>query len=178
MKIKNTFIEGVYIIENFFQNDVRGSFNKIFNYKFLKEYNLDIDIKEVYYSTSQKDVIRGMHFQIPPYEHSKLIHIIKGEVMDVIVDIRKSSSTYGKVLEYKLNSERKESIYIPKGCAHGFKTLKDNTEMLYLVTSEYSKECDCGIKWDSIDYNWNIEKPIISARDNSFKEFKDFISPF
>lgn len=178
MRIKDTFIEGVYIIENFKSNDNRGSFKKIFNNEAFKENNLDTQIKEVYYSVSQKNVIRGMHFQNPPYDHAKIINVIKGNVIDVVLDLRKTSATYGKFIEYNLNEKNNEAIYIPSGCAHGFKSVENETIMLYLVTTEYNKEHDNGIRWDSIGYDWKIENPIISDRDNKFIEFKDFVSPF
>lgn len=178
MEIKDTFIKDVYIIKNFKNNDYRGSFEKIFNNNMFKDKGLNTNIKEVYYSISQKNVIRGMHFQTPPYNHDKIVKVLKGNVIDVIVDLRKTSSTYGKVIEYQLNSNNNESIYIPTGCAHGFKTLEDDTIMLYLVSSEYNKEHDDGIRWDSIEYDWNIENPNVSERDENFIEFKDFISPF
>ena len=119
-----------------------------------------------------------MHFQTPPYNHAKIVHVIKGSVTDVVLDLRKSSITYGQFIEYNLDYKNNEAIYIPSGCAHGFKTLEDDTTMIYLVTSEYNKEHDSGVKWNSIGYDWNIENPIISERDNNFVELKDFVSPF
>lgn len=178
MNILESEFKDVKIIENFDVNDVRGSFIKIFNEGEFNKLNLGTDYKEAYYSISKKDVIRGMHFQLPPYDHIKLVHVIKGEIIDVILDLRKNSHTYRKCMAIHLSGNKPKSIYIPKGFAHGFKSLKDNTIMLYNVTSSYNKEHDCGIKWDSIDYDWNVEEPIISCRDTSFLALNEFDSPF
>ncbi len=178
MNFINTCIEDTYMIQETRREDDRGSFNKIFNAEFFQNNKFDIKIKETYYTVSKKNVIRGMHFQIPPYEHEKIVTVIKGSITDIIFDLRKSSKTYGKFLEYNLNDKTNEAIYIPKGCAHGFKSLEDGTTMLYLTTSEYNSKCDSGIRWDSIGYDWNLKDAIISDRDSKFIEFKDFISPF
>ena len=176
-KIK-TDIEDLYIIQNFKSNDVRGSFIKIYNKKDFEEFKSLLDINEVYYSISNKNVIRGLHFQTPPYEHDKLVTVIKGSVQDVIVDLRLGSKTYGKCFAYELSEESNIAILIPKGCAHGFKSKEDNTIMLYLVSSGYNKEHDCGIKWNSIDFNWGVDNPIVSDRDSSFEKLEEFKSPF
>lgn len=178
MKKYKTEIDGVYIIETFNAQDDRGSFNKIYNEKTLNEINVFMEIKEIYYSSSKKNVIRGMHFQTPPFEHDKIVTVISGKVEDVIVDLRMNSKTYGKCISVELDGKDNKMILIPKGCAHGFKSLEDNTIMMYMVSSIYSKENDTGIKWDSIDYDWNINTPIISERDNSFVKLQDYKSPF
>ena len=179
MEKTNTEIEGVYIINSFRADDNRGSFIKIFNQDEFDNLNLPkMNIKETYYSVSNKNVIRGMHFQIPPFDHEKIVTVLEGKAIDVIVDLRKNSSTYGKVISIELSEENNLAVFIPKGCAHGFKTLKDNTRMLYMVSTAYSKEHDSGIRWNSIDYNWDVEDEIVSERDNNLTQFKDFDSPF
>lgn len=174
----STNIQGVYILDNFKASDARGSFTKIYNKQKFEELSLLLDINEIYYSVSNKNVIRGLHFQTPPYEHDKLVKVIKGQVQDVIVDLRKNSNTYGKYISYELSEKTNKAILIPKGCAHGFKCLEDNTIMMYMVSTVYNKEHDSGIKWNSINFNWNIENPIISERDNNFAKLEDFNSPF
>ena len=178
MKIESTDFNGVYIINNFYQFDIRGNFIKVFNTEQFEKANLDVNLHEIYYSTSQKDVIRGMHFQLPPYEHSKIIHVIKGSVIDVILDLRKKSPNYKNCLEIHLTGNKPKSIYIPKGCAHGFRCLENDTIMLYQVTSGYNPESDLGIAYDSIGYDWKVNEPIVSERDNNFITLQDFISPF
>lgn len=178
MKLITSEFEQVYIIENFYQYDIRGNFIKLYNEDVFREMGLDFELQEIYYSTSQKDVIRGMHFQLPPYEHDKIVHVIKGSVTDVLVDLRKKSPHYKKVLEINLTGNKPRSIFIPKGVAHGFKCLENNTVMLYQVTSGFSPTHDAGIAWDSIGYDWQIADPIISERDSNFISLKEFDSPF
>uniref|UniRef100_UPI0035632619 dTDP-4-dehydrorhamnose 3,5-epimerase family protein n=1 Tax=Ilyobacter sp. TaxID=3100343 RepID=UPI0035632619 len=116
MKLIKTELKGVFIIETFHAEDERGSFTKTYNKKFFKENKLCSKFKESYYSVSKKDVIRGMHFQLPPHDHEKLVYVIKGKIIDVILDLRKKSETYGKYISIELSEENRHSIYIPKGC--------------------------------------------------------------
>ena len=180
MKIERTEIEGVYIIDNFNAADDRGLFVKTFNSNSFKENNLDFKIRESYYSVSKKDVIRGMHFQLPPHGHEKLVYVPKGSILDVVVDLRKKSKTYKKFISVTLSDKNKKSIFIPKGLAHGFKSLEDNTITVYNVATEYNNEMDSGVKYDSFGFDWEVDKPILSLRDCSFNLLKDFnqINPF
>lgn len=180
MKLIETKIEGVFIIENFNSIDHRGEFVKTFNLDLFNEHGLCTEFNESYYSISKKDVIRGMHFQLPPYDHEKLVYVVNGEVLDVILDLRKDSKTYGKFVSIVLNQKDYRSIYIPKGCAHGFKTILDNTIMVYNVSTVYTSKVDSGIKFDSFGFNWDINDPIVSNRDKSLSSFIDFteINPF
>lgn len=178
MEIEKTFIEGLKLIYLNDFKDNRGSFIKVFNQDFFRENGLETEFKESYYSISAKHVIRGMHFQIPPAEHTKLVYVNQGEIIDVILDIRKNSATYGKYFRIKIGKTNAVAIYIPIGCAHGFLSLVDNTMVTYLQTSCYNNECDKGIKYNSFGMNWDIEKPVISDRDNSFISFGSFVSPF
>ena len=178
MKIFSCEIEDVKLIENMHAMDNRGSFVKTFHAEIFQKQGLNTDFTEVYYSVSNKDVIRGMHFQLPPYEHDKLVHVISGSVLDVVVDLRKASLTYKKCMSVCLTSAKPQSLYIPKGFAHGFKALEDNTVMLYQVTSSYHAESDAGIAFDSIGFDWKIENPILSERDRRFETLKEFESPF
>lgn len=178
MRIIETPFSGIKVIENFYQYDIRGNFVKLYNAEQFEMRGLNVELKEIYYSTSQKDVIRGMHFQMPPYEHDKIVHVIKGSAIDVVLDLRKSSPNYKKYYEIHLSGNKPKSIYIPKGFAHGFKCLENDTVMLYHVTSGYSPEADMGIAYDSIGYDWNIADPIISERDSNFISLEKFNSPF
>ena len=180
MKIEKTKIEGVYIITNFNAKDDRGLFVKTFNKNTFNKNNLDFDIRESYYSVSNKNVIRGMHFQLPPYDHEKLVYVVLGEIIDVVVDLRKNSSTYKEHISVKLSAENKKSIFIPKGLAHGFKSLKDNTITVYNVATEYNNTADEGISFHSFGFDWEVEKPILSVRDSSFNTLNEFneINPF
>lgn len=173
MEIENTFIEGLKLIHLKEFEDLRGSFIKVFNEDFFAENGLETNFKESYYSISAKNVIRGMHFQIPPFEYTKLVYLNQGKITDVVLDIRKSSPTYGRHFSIELNIKNPILIYIPIGCAHGYLSLEDDTMVTYLQTSCYNNACDKGIKYNSFGMKWNIKKPIISDRDLSFPDFKD-----
>jgi dTDP-4-dehydrorhamnose 3,5-epimerase len=174
MKIERTEIEGVYIITNFNAKDERGLFVKTFNKNTFNKNNLDFEIRESYYSVSNKDVIRGMHFQLKPNEHEKLVCVPKGSILDVVLDLRKKSKTYKQHISMNLSSSNKKSIFIPKGLAHGFKSLEDNTITNYCVSTEYNSSADTGIRFNSFGFNWQNENPIISERDNSFDTLNDY----
>lgn len=178
MKKLETPFEGLFILETKNFQDERGGFQKLFNYDFFVENGLDTDFKEFYYSVNKKGVRRGMHFQIPPYDHVKVVYVSYGKILDVVVDIRNSSQTYGKCFSIELDDQKAQYLYIPKGFAHGFLSLEDNTIVNYAQTTCYNKVCDCGIDQNSIGFDWGIEKPIVSGRDLTFPSLKDFFSPF
>lgn len=177
MNIKNLEIEGCYLIENFVAHDNRGCFVKTFHEEIFCNEGLQINFRESYYSISKKNVIRGMHFQTPPHEHDKIVYVTKGEILDVVLDIRKASATYGKYISVKLNAHN-YSIYIPKGCAHGFVTISEEAIVMYNVSSVYNSSADGGILWNSFEFDWLEINPILSERDKSFQSFKEFNSPF
>jgi dTDP-4-dehydrorhamnose 3,5-epimerase len=177
MTIEKTFLEGVFTIKNFFSQDNRGVFVKTFHKDIFDKNGLETQFTESYYSFSHKNVIRGMHFQQPPHDHSKLVYVTDGEILDVILDLRKDSITFGKYMTILL-AQFSNSVYIPKGCAHGFLTLSDKATVIYNVSTIYNMAADTGIKWNSFGFNWNINTPILSVRDNSFIELKNFNSPF
>ena len=178
MELINTPFERLYVLQTVNFIDNRGGFQKLFNEKFFRENGLECDFKEIYYSVNKKNVIRGMHFQTPPYDHVKMVHVSKGRILDVVVDIRNSSETYGKCFSIELDDQQGRYLYIPKGFAHGFLSLEDGTIVNYAQTSCYSKENDCGIDSMSIGFNWGIENPIRSGRDLTFEKLNDYNSPF
>lgn len=178
MILIKTDIEGLFILEPKIFKDTRGKFIKTFTDVFFKENKLDINIKETYYSISNKDVIRGMHFQTPPYEHIKLVYVPYGKITDVVLDIRKDSKTYGQYFSIELSSENGKILIIPKGLAHGFKSLEESTNVTYMQTTCYAPNNDGGIRFDSFGYDWEIDKPELSDRDKTFVKFKEFITPF
>jgi len=174
MKIIETPFDGLLILETVNFTDNRGSFQKLFNFEFFNQNQLDIDFKEFYFSVSQKNVIRGMHFQLPPFEHTKLVYVSKGKILDVVVDLRKTSNTYLQYFSVELNNSDAQYVYIPKGFAHGFLSLEDGTIVNYAQTSCYSKESDCGIAYNSFEFDWGVENPIVSDRDSTFESLKNF----
>ena len=179
MKIESTLILGVFIIENEVHKDLRGEFVKSFQKEEFSKMGLEWDFRESYYTRSKADVIRGMHFQITPCDHAKLVTIIHGTVVDVILDLRKSSPTLGQHISVELSRENLKSIYIPSGCAQGFSVLGEDAVVNYMVTSEYAPLHDKGIRFDSFGYDWKIANPIISERDLQFPalaEFKEYFA--
>lgn len=172
-------MDNVLLLDCFYSKDNRGSFTKVFHMEQLENMKVsNIQWKETYYSFSNKNVLRGMHFQVPPMDHEKMVHVMSGSVLDVVLDLRKKSTNYGKVQVFYLSAKKPQALFIPKGFAHGFLTLEDNTNMLYHVSTSYSKEHDKGIDYRSISFDWGIENPILSERDQTFPNFEDFISPF
>jgi len=178
MKITTNIINNVKIIETFKFEDFRGSFTKIISKGTLQNdfYNVD----EFYYSTSKKDVIRGMHFQLPPFENYKLIYVIRGSIEDVLIDLRKESSTYLNISKICLNESNKLAILIPPGVAHGFKSLENNTTLLYFSNKVFSAPHDSGIHFNSIDYQWDVNNPIVSDKDKKLPSLQEFMkeNPF
>jgi dTDP-4-dehydrorhamnose 3,5-epimerase len=158
--------------------DQRGEFIKLFQSSDYKKIGFCSPILEAYYSRSKKNVIRGLHFQTPPDEHSKIVSCIEGGVIDVLVDIRVGSPCYGEPLQIELNGMQQCSIVVPIGVAHGFCVTTDWATMLYHVSSEHSPVSDAGIKWDSINFDWPNIDPIVSARDRSFVSLSNLNSPF
>ncbi len=163
-----TEICGAYLFRNFFAEDKRGCFLKILQKSKLPEKIAEINFTESFISTSQKNVIRGMHFQIPPYDVDKLVTVVNGCVLDVILDMRKKSMTFGKSFCVKLGKNCEySSFFIPTGCAHGFLALEDNSMMLYQTSCEFASDYDSGIRYDSFGFDWHIDanEIIISEKD-------------
>lgn len=178
MTVDETFIEGLKVLTPKLIEDSRGSFFKTFHEVDFKRIGLPTEWKEEYFSVSQKDVIRGMHFQIPPYDHQKMVSCMQGGILDVVVDLRKESRTYQQVFSKELNAINKTVLIIPKGCAHGFLSLENFSMMHYKVSTVYSPEHDKGILWNSIGFNWPIHVARLSERDKKHPSIDDFKSPF
>jgi dTDP-4-dehydrorhamnose 3,5-epimerase len=178
MELIKTPFDGLYVLQTVNFTDNRGGFQKLFNEEFFRENGLECEFKEIYYSVNKKDVIRGMHFQTPPCDHVKMVHVSKGRILDVVVDIRKNTETFGKCFSIELNDQNGQYLYIPKGFAHGFKTIEDGSIVNYAQTSCYNNEHDCGVDAMSVGFDWEIENPIRSGRDLSFEKLSEFNSPF
>jgi dTDP-4-dehydrorhamnose 3,5-epimerase len=178
MELIPTILEGCYQVRSFYAQDDRGTFVKTFHSEQFSDLGLPTEWHEEYYSRSRKGVIRGMHFQTPPHDHVKLVYCIQGQVVDVVVDLRKGADTFGKYIAIELDAECSQGMIIPKGMAHGFLALTDNVLMAYKVTSVYAPENDSGIRWDSFGLEWGIDRPIVSSRDSAHPIFAEFESPF
>jgi dTDP-4-dehydrorhamnose 3,5-epimerase len=177
MELQDLPLKGAYLIKSKLSLDNRGTFLKTYHKGMFNELGLQFDFHETYYSVSKKDVIRGMHFQTPPAEHQKIVYVTDGEILDVLLDLRKNSSTYGKSITIELN-KLGSSIYIPVGFAHGFLTLSESATVVYNISSVYSPENDTGILWSSFGFDWPVISPIISERDKTFPGIKNFTTPF
>ncbi len=173
MKIINTQLKEVFQIENKIFEDNRGIFVKTFHSDTFNTNNLQTNFTECFYSTSKKNVLRGIHFQSEPHAHEKLVHVVHGKILDVVLDIQKDSPTFGQYISTILSSDNTKSLYISKGMAHGFLTLSESATVLYMTSISHSPEHDTGVKWNSFGFNWGIEDPIISKRDNAFKKLCD-----
>ncbi len=176
--IENTHIQAVKIINLFRAGDHRGYFEKPFHYTDLKNNGIDFNIKESFFSVSHKNVIRGMHFHTPPFEHDKLIFCTQGSILDVALDLRKNEPTYGICVSQILSEDNAKAMFIPKGFAHGFLTLSEKATAFYFISGEYAPEADGGVRYDSFEFDWGVQTPILSQRDLAFEPLKDFKSPF
>lgn len=175
---RNTFdISGLFHIETIPFVDERGIFVKTFHQEIFEEFKIENNFKEEYYSISHKNVLRGMHFQLPPYDHAKMVYCTRGRIIDVALDLRKHSGTFGKYKIIEL-SEGSGVVFIPRGFAHGFLSIEESSTVCYKVETIYNKEHDSGILWNSFGLNWPSLNPILSNRDKNFIHFKNFESPF
>lgn len=177
-RIVELSIKGSYLIHNFYVGDNRGWFAKTFEKEFLKESHMDFNVDETFLSKSQKNVIRGLHFQTHNPQ-AKLVTVISGKVWDVIVDLRQDSPTFKKWISVELSDTDHNSILIPRGFAHGFASLEDNTIMLYQCEGDYNKQTDTGIRFDDpdigIEWPINLSEAIHSKRDLSFGSLADYL---
>ena len=180
MELINIGLEGLWVIKPKVFADTRGYFLESYNRQFFASNGLNLDFVQDNQSLSHKGVLRGLHFQNPPFAQGKLVRVITGAVYDVAVDIRKNSPTYGKYYGAELTEENKLMMYIPEGFAHGFLTLRDNTVFSYKCTNFYSKVSEDCIKWDdaTIGINWNVENPFLSEKDLQGKKFTELKSMF
>jgi dTDP-4-dehydrorhamnose 3,5-epimerase len=171
-------LQGIHLLQTKIFEDARGDFVKTFHSGFFLELGVDFVPVEEFFSTSKKGVLRGMHFQLPPHDHAKLVYCVRGSVLDVLLDLRRGSPTYGQHVSTVLSEENHHQFYIPTGFAHGFLALEDNSVMVYKTTAVYAEDHDAGLRWDSFGFDWGFHGPIISQRDLSLPRLADFTSPF
>lgn len=183
MKVRKTEIDGVLILEPKLFADSRGYFFESFNKKAFEEaVGRNIDFVQDNESCSSKGVMRGLHYQCPPHAQAKLVRCVRGTVIDVALDIRKNSSTYGKYVSCLLSEQNHRQFFIPRGFAHGFAVLSDTAVFQYKCDNYYCPEADGGISIidSSLGIDWQIEfsEAILSNKDKNHPLFKDFNSPF
>ncbi len=179
LKFEKTKFKGVYLIEAFSSEDSRGYFIKDFEKDLYLQNGLDINISESFESFSYQNVIRGLHFQTCNPQ-AKLVRAITGRILDVVVDLRYNSTTFGEWESFILSEENKTSIFIPKGFAHGFCVQSISSIVSYKCIGNYHKGSDGGIIWDDKDLSitWGIDNPIISERDKNLMSYKEFLSRY
>ena len=182
MKFIETKISDVIIIEPTVFGDTRGYFLESYNKKKFEEVVGKTSFVQDNESKSSKGVLRGLHFQKPPFEQAKLVRCIEGEVLDVAVDIRKNSKTYGKHVAVLLSGENKRQLFVPRGFAHGFLVLSDSATFAYKVDNTYAPNYDAGIRWNDNELNiqWGMEdsEVMVSEKDTELPFFLEFESPF
>lgn len=180
MKVEKTFINGLLIITPKLFTDDRGFLYESYNLKTLNKI-VCVNFVQDNESKSKKGVIRGLHFQAPPFEQTKLVRCVSGKVLDVSVDLRKNSKTFGKYYAIEISSKNKKQVLIPKGFAHGFQVLSDEAIVHYKVDKFYNPSSESGIIWNDKDLliKWNYEiEPILSKKDLELKFFNNLESPF
>jgi dTDP-4-dehydrorhamnose 3,5-epimerase/CDP-3, 6-dideoxy-D-glycero-D-glycero-4-hexulose-5-epimerase len=178
MRMHRTSIPEICTIENFIARDNRGYFEKIYNAEVYQSLGIPEVITEVFFSSSAKNVIRGMHYQSPPYDMAKIIHVVRGAIIDVVLDIRGGSPSFGSYVELELSERDNNSIYIPTGFAHGFLSLTNDTIVCYLQSRGFVGEADAGIHYLSFGKEWGVDTAIVSRKDQCLPNFQGFETPF
>lgn len=181
MEIKEQELKGVFEITLKPIIDERGFFMRVFDDTVFEKIGINRKwVQENHSKSLKKGIIRGLHFQLPPYTETKLVRCIKGAVFDVFIDLRKNSNTFGKWESIELNENNNKMILIPRGFAHGFCTLTETSEILYKVDNYYSKEHELGLLWNdkNVNINWPVENPILSEKDKKNIILNEFIKNY
>jgi len=180
MEVIKTKIEGLLIVRPKVMEDNRGYFFESFREDLFREFGIDCSFVQDNESRSEKHVLRGLHFQRPPFSQAKLVRVVAGTVLDVAVDIRKSSPTYGQWEAIHLSGDNKLMAFIPEGFAHGFVTLEENTIFQYKCSNYYRKESEGAIIWNDPDLgiDWGTDHPVVSSKDQAAPPFRRLESPF
>lgn len=180
MEFIKTPLEGVFLIQPRVFEDERGYFYESYSKMMFEKNQVFADFVQDNQSLSQKGVLRGLHFQNPPFAQGKLVRVIKGAVLDVALDIRKRSATYGHHYSVRLDERNKSMLWVPEGFAHGFLTLENDTIFSYKCTNVYNKESEGSVLWNdpALGIDWGIQDPVLSAKDQVSPAFGNFVSSF
>lgn len=181
MNILEKKIKGVYEIILTPLNDDRGYFMRTYDYKVFEYFGIHREwVQENHSRSEKKGIIRGLHFQFPPYNESKLIRCIKGAVLDIYLDLRKDSPSFGRWETVELSEQNKKMLFLPRGFAHGFCTLTEVSEVVYKVDNFFSKDHDSGIRWNdpTLRMRWPVENPVISEKDMKLMTFDEFVNKY
>ena len=178
MTVSSTGIPGLLILQPRVFTDARGSFVKTYHSQIFQDAGISFVPAEEFFSISRKGVIRGMHFQLPPAAHDKLVFCTAGRVIDVVLDLRTSLPTFGRSFSCELSAAHRQMMFIPAGLAHGFLSLEDDSTIFYQTSTIHSPAHDVGILWNSFGFDWPVQEPVLSERDRGFAGWTDFRSPF
>ncbi|MFZ2975113.1 MAG: dTDP-4-dehydrorhamnose 3,5-epimerase [Candidatus Moraniibacteriota bacterium] len=181
MEFIKTTLKDAYVIKPQVFGDNRGFFLESYSKKKFEQEGIGAEFVQDNHSKSEKKgTLRGLHFQLPPYAQAKLIRVVKGKILDVILDLRHDSETFGQWEAFELSAENFQMLFVPQGFAHGLMTLEDNTEVLYKADNFYEPTHEGGIAWNDPDLkiNWPLENPILSDRDGKWPNFKNLDNPF
>lgn len=178
MQLVETEFSGVHLLQSKLLKDQRGSFLKLWQEDLFAAALPHTKIREIYTSRSLRGAVRGLHFQVPPHEHDKLIFCLHGKIFDVCVDLRRSSATYGKHFTVELGDEFGLGVLVPRGFAHGLQALTDGALIVNALSAEYAPSAERGIAWDSCGIHWPIADPLLSDKDKAQPRLADFKSPF
>jgi dTDP-4-dehydrorhamnose 3,5-epimerase len=180
MEIIQEPMPGLWLLKPRVFADHRGHFYESYRADFFRQAGLNIDFVQDNQSLSNKGIVRGLHYQAPPHAQDKLVRVVSGAVLDVVVDIRKQSPTFGKTFAVELTAENFLMLFIPKGFAHGFATLSDHTIFQYKCSDYYAPSAEGGILWNSssLGIDWGFDNPVLSEKDTGHVDFEFFNSPF
>jgi dTDP-4-dehydrorhamnose 3,5-epimerase len=176
--VVETSIPGCLKLAPIVREDSRGRFVKVFHDESFAEHRMTAKFAEQYYSRSHKGVLRGLHFQEPPFDHSKLVYCVEGVVIDAVVDLRVGSPSYGEHVLIELSAERANQVFVPAGLAHGIYVASETAMIVSNTSTVYAPDADKGIAWDSAGIDWPDVEPILSQRDASLPTLSDYESPF
>jgi dTDP-4-dehydrorhamnose 3,5-epimerase len=177
-EIEESGLPGCRALTPAIHRDRRGHFIKTFHRDWFAAQGMATDFAEAYYSVSRRGVLRGLHFQLPPHQHAKLVYCVEGAILDAVVDLRRGSARYGAHALFSLSGQDGRLVYVPPGLAHGFYVTSESATVIYNVTSTHHPAADAGILWSSAGIPWPDPAPVLSERDSGFPPLSEFSSPF
>ncbi|MEX2455737.1 MAG: dTDP-4-dehydrorhamnose 3,5-epimerase [Balneolaceae bacterium] len=178
MKIEETLLTNVKLIKPKVYGDQRGHFLEAYRQDLFKKYGIELEFVQDNISTSKKNTLRGLHYQLPPASQAKLIMVVHGKILDVAVDLRQNSPTFGESFSTELSSENRHMLLVPTGFAHGFSVLSDEATIYYKCNDYYNKELERGVRWDDpqLNIDWKVDDPILSEKDKQQPLLKELDS--
>ncbi len=178
IQVTEAKLPGCFILQFPVFHDQRGDFVKVMQHSIFEAHGLETRFSEVFYTVSGKDVLRGMHVQLPPHDHAKLVYCVSGAICDMALDLRVGSPMFGKHEVYELSGLAHNAVYLPSGVAHGFYVREHPAVVVYHVSTEHDVAHDAGVLWNSFGAPWPIANPVVSLRDMGLETFETFVSPF